>query len=175
MADPPWSFRTRSIKGQGRSPQTHYNCMPIDEIAALPVGQLAAKDAWLWLWGISPMLPHALDVLGPWGFTYSTHGVWGKLTKTGKVAQGTGFVLRGSHEVFILAKRGSPPVVKPLPSLILAQRREHSRKPEEAYRHAEISFGDVPRVELFARQVRPGWDCWGAETNHFSGGMSGAR
>lgn len=174
MTDNPWNFRVRSMKGAGRSPQAHYACMSIEEIRAMPVADLAAPDCWLWLWSLSTMYRQSLDVLDDWGFTFSTSGVWVKTTKDGKkIRPGVGFVLRGAHEPFILAKRGNPPVIKALPSVIMAPRREHSRKPDEAYRHAEIAFGDVPRADLFAREVRPGWDAWGNQVNHFSAG--GAR
>lgn len=169
MADNPWSFRTRSLKGAGRSPQAHYACMTIDEIFALPVGELADDDCWLWLWCINPMMPQAHECLRRWGFAFVTEGAWGKTTATGKIAVGTGFVLRGSHEPFIIAKRGAPPIVKALPSLFLAPRRQHSRKPDEAYRRAEIAFGDGPRADLFAREHRPGWDAWGDQVDHFGG------
>lgn len=169
MADPAWSYKARSAKGLKKSAQTKYNCMSLAEIAALPVADLAARNCVLWLWATNPMLPMQLEVAKAWGFKYSTSGVWVKTTKRGKLAFGTGHVLRGASEPFLICTRGAPKFAKNVRSAFLGERREHSRKPEEAYEHAmRLVPGAQRRADLFARQVRPGWDGWGDQVDRFT-------
>lgn len=168
-ADPAWSFETYSEKGQGKSAQAHYRCMPLDQIKRLPVAQLAAPDCLLILWATAPMLLHALQVVDAWSFRYLTHGVWVKKTATGKTCFGTGYHLRNAHEIFIFGAIGSPKTANDVPSVIEGLRREHSRKPEEAFAAAEQLMPNARRIELFSRQKRPGWDNWGDQSNHFEG------
>lgn len=169
MIDPPWKFVTRSEKGEGRSPQSHYRCMSRDEIRAMPVGELAAPNCWLWLWTTAAFQSFAHEVLEDWGFKYATSGVWHKLTKTGrKTAFGTGYVLRNSHEPILIGKRGRPRVCsRSVRSVIVAPQREHSRKPDEAYENAVKLAGDVPRLDVFSREMRSGWDVWGDQSGKF--------
>jgi len=167
MADPPWRFATYSAAGEGRSPQAHYQTMRIDDIAALPVADLAAPDCLLWLWATAPMLDQQLDVLRAWGFRFKTSGVWGKTTVNGKIAFGTGYVLRNAHEPFLIGTRGEPETSRDVRSLIMGEVREHSRKPEAAYIAAERLMPGARRCELFSRASRPGWDTWGNEAGKF--------
>ncbi len=168
MADPPWEFRLRSKKGEAKSAQAHYRTMPIAEINALPVLDLAAPNSLLWLWGTAPMLPQQLGTIAAWGFTYCTEGVWVKMTANGKISFGTGYALRGSHEPFIIAKRGEPRLTKSTRSVIMAKAREHSRKPEEAFAEAERLMPRANRLELFSRTDRPGWTAFGDEIGKFN-------
>lgn len=161
MADCPHRFELRSEKGESKSAQAHYKTMSLADINALPVCDLASEDCLLWYWGTAPMFPQHLLTIAAWGFTYCTHGVWVKTTKHGKVAFGTGYVLRGAHEPFIIARRGSPRTTKSVRSVIHGQVREHSRKPEEAYREAERLMPSARRLELFSRTDRPGWTSFG--------------
>lgn len=109
-ADPPWLFKLRSAKGEKRSPQAHYDCMPTDDICAMPVGQLAARDCALVMWATCPMLPDALRVMAAWGFDYTTAGAWAKQSKTGKKwHMGGGFILRSAAELILFGTRGDPP------------------------------------------------------------------
>ena len=167
MADPPWLYRLFSDNGMAKSPQAQYACMPTDEICALPVNQLAAKDAWLWLWGTFPMIADALRVMGAWGFRYCTGGPWVKRGDTGKLSMGPGYVLRGNAEMILLGKVGNPPTFSRSIRNVLeapqAPRGRHSEKPDEAYERAEILFGPATRADLFSRRTRPGWDAWGLE------------
>jgi N6-adenosine-specific RNA methylase IME4 len=163
MADPPWSFALRSAKGQAKSPQAHYRCMSADWIKALPVSHLAAPDCLLFLWATNPLLPLAFEVMGAWGFTFKTAGHWSKKTKHGKQAFGTGYILRCAGEPFIIGTIGNPKVSRRVRSVIEGPLREHSRKPDEAFAAAEELCGDVPRLELFSRQPREGWDTFGDE------------
>jgi len=158
VADPPWEHE-RPISAQ-RSVDNHYPTMSVDEICALPVRQMAADDAVLFLWAFNPMLPEALQVIEAWGFWYRTNMVWVK------DRVGTGKYVRGKHELLLIARRGDFPVpcdsARP-ESVILAGRREHSRKPDEAYKRIEKMYPDCRYLELFAREKRRGWEGWGFE------------
>lgn len=168
MVDPPWSFALRSDKGEAKSAQAQYACMTLDEIKALPVAQLARGDAFLWLWATNPMLPQALDVMAAWGFTFTTSGTWVKTTTGGKIAFGTGYVLRCASEPFLIGKFGHPRSGRSVRSVIFGQVREHSRKPDEAYDAAEALMPSaLRRADLFSRESRPGWTAWGNEAGHF--------
>lgn len=170
MSDPPWRFGTYSAKGkEQKSAENHYETMSLEDIMALPVADLAAKHCLLWLWVTRPMFLEGLKTLEAWGFTYKTQGVWVKTAKQpGKLAFGTGYLLRDAHEPFILATRGKPKVAsRSVRSVVMGPRREHSRKPEEAYDAAEELAGDMRKLDMFSRQSRPGWDNWGFEKEKF--------
>src|SRR5690606_4059918 len=129
LADPPWRFRTFSAKGEGRSPSRHYACMDIAELAALPVGQLAAPDAALILWATAPLLPQAVWLMEQWGFAYKSAGAWAKQsTSSARWAFGTGYLLRSAAEFFLLGTIGRPRIrSRAVRNLIVAPVREHSR------------------------------------------------
>lgn len=172
MADPAWAFAVRSPKGAKKSASQHYATMSLDEIKALPVAACAARGpSVLLLWAIDPMIPQALEVMAAWGFTFKTVGFyWAKTTQDGKgFPIGTGYYTRANPELCLLGTRGGtlPRADKGVRKLIVSPRREHSRKPDEAYAAAERLFGYVRRLDLFARQERPGWTAWGLETNRF--------
>lgn len=184
LADPPWRFKNYSAKGEGKNPVAHYHCMPLDEIARLPVAQLASGDgAACVMWATAPMLSEALDLLRAWGFRYKTGGAWSKLSKTGeKIAFGTGYIYRSAAEFFLLGQFGDvAPMSRSVRNLIgddlaglaewaiAAPVREHSRKPPQMHEALEQLF-DGPYCELFAREWRPGWDCWGDEIGKFGEG-----
>lgn len=172
MSDPPWSFKTFSEKGkEQKSAELHYDTMDLEDIKSLPVGDLASKDCLLWLWVTRPMFAQGWETMLAWGFEYVTQGHWVKTTKDGKgLAFGTGYILRDCGEPYIIAKRGKPRVhSRSVRSVIMAPRREHSRKPDEAYRDAELLAGpDVAKADLFSRQERSGWVAWGNETEKFT-------
>ena len=169
MADPPWSFSNFSAKGEMKNAKAHYHCMDLYAIKALPVGQLVQSDAYLWVWATNPMLPQALDVMSAWGFSFVTAGTWVKRSPGGKLAFGTGYVLRSANEPFLIGKIGRPkPMSRSVRSVIEAPRREHSRKPDEAYEAFRLLTGDVPRADLFSRQCRLGFDAWGDQAGKFN-------
>lgn len=168
MADPPWRFETYSEAGEGKSPQAHYQTMTLEDIAALPVSDLARTNCLLWLWATAPMIPQQLEICERWGFTPKTQGVWVKTTSGGKIAFGTGYILRNAHEPFIIATRGEPKTTRTERSVIMAQIREHSRKPDEAYAVAQKLMPHARRADLFSRQRRPGWESWGNEVEKFT-------
>lgn len=168
FADPAWTFKTYSPKGHlKKSAQAHYRCMSLDDIKALPVHQLAAPDAVLFLWATAPMLPQALDVMAAWGFRYVSMGTWHKRTRRGKTSFGTGYRVRSACEPWLLGTVGNPKNSRRHRNLIEGLVREHSRKPEEAYAWCESYLPEVRRADLFSRQTRPRWDCWGDETGVF--------
>lgn len=126
--------------------------------------QLAHKDCALFLWVTFPMLLEAWGVMEAWGFTFKTVAlVWVKLNRRANtIYWGMGHWTRSNAEICILATRGKPTrQAKNVHQVILSSVEEHSKKPEEARRRIEALMGDVPRVELFARQASPGWDVWG--------------
>jgi N6-adenosine-specific RNA methylase IME4 len=167
MADPPWAFQNWSATGETKNATAHYRCSSLHWIRGLRVADLAARDCVLWLWATNPLLPQALDVLAAWGFTYKTAGHWSKKTVTGKQAFGTGYIFRNAGEPYLIGTIGRPRTARDVRSVIEGIVREHSRKPEEAYRAAERLCGDVPRLEIFGRASRGGWDVMGDEATKF--------
>lgn len=167
MADPPWSYENWSAAGEGKNAKAKYDCMTLDEICARPVGELASKDCLLWLWATNPMLDVAFDVIRAWGFQFKTSGTWSKKTKHGKIAFGTGYILRCASEPFLIATTGKITTAKNVRSLIEGPAREHSRKPDEAFAAAEQLIPNAKRIEIFSRQPREGWDVWGHEADKF--------
>jgi N6-adenosine-specific RNA methylase IME4 len=166
-ADPPWHFVVRSKKGEGRSAKKHYPVMSLGEIAALPISKIAAKNSILLMWAIDPMLDVAFDVIKAWDFKFKTVGFyWVKQNiKTSGFFTGLGYYTRANPEQCLLATRGAGLKRKDrsVQRLIVAPRGSHSEKPTEAYRRIERLFGNVHRVELFARRRRAGWDAFGNE------------
>lgn len=168
LADPPWAFKLHSKKGETKSAQSHYDCMSLDALKAVPVNHMAAPDCALIMWATWPMLPQAIDVLQAWGFEYKTGGDWAKQSATGKAwAFGTGYVLRSASEPYLIGTRGRPKVrSRSERGLIVAPVRQHSRKPDDMHRKVEALYAG-PYLELFGRQSRPGWTVWGNETAKF--------
>ena len=165
-ADPPWAYKVWSKKGAGRSAESHYPTMDIAAIKALPVGELADKDCALFLWSTTPNLIEAFKVIKAWGFTYKTVAfVWIKTNrKSDTLFWGLGHWTRANAEFCLLATRGHPRrVSRAVHQVILSPIRRHSQKPDEARLRIEQLMGDVPRIELFARETVLGWDAWGNE------------
>lgn len=183
MVDAATRFETYSQSGETKSPQAQYDTMTLAELAALPVGQLAGRDAIMFMWWTWPLLlgnPHcpgfttaaqspAGFLAETWGFRYSTGGAWFKRTVSGKAAFGPGYRVRTSCEPWLLFVVGNPlaPGATRARNAIEGLAREHSRKPDAAYEWAERYWPDARRVDLFSRQSRPGWDTWGREATKF--------
>ncbi|MGD9862552.1 MAG: MT-A70 family methyltransferase [Pseudodonghicola sp.] len=178
VADPAWSYAMRSPAGYGKSPEAHYATMSAEAIKALPVSHLAAPDCYLFLWSTWPHLRVALEVMAAWGFAYVTGGSWHKVTRTGKSAFGTGYVLRSSTEPFLVGKIGRPMIAsrsvrnvilapEDIPDGIEAIRQEHSRKPVEMRQMTELLLPHAHACELFAREAWEGHDVWGNEVGKF--------
>tara|TARA_R110002020_G_scaffold474946_2_gene708021 strand:- start:179 stop:781 length:603 start_codon:yes stop_codon:yes gene_type:complete len=167
-ADPPWTFKTWSKRGKTRSAENHYECLTLPQIHSLPVVDLAAEDCALFLWATDPLLPQAIDLIGKWGFNYKTIAFnWVKLNKNSKsFFTGMGYWTRANAELCLLGTRGKPSRQSAsVKRLVIAPRRQHSRKPEEVADRIVDLMGDLPRIELFARAPRPGWAVWGNEIN----------
>ena len=177
-ADPPWNFKNWSdkgmmvppVKGKGggsKNAKMHYPCMSIKEICELPVSNIADDNCVLLMWTTEPMLEMSFDVIKSWGFKYKTMGfVWAK-TNIHKLGffQGLGYWTRANPEYCLLATKGNPKRVSSnVNTLVVSNRREHSRKPDEMYTYIEQLLGG-PYIELFARNTREGWDSWGNEVN----------
>lgn len=172
LADPPWQFHNRTGKV---APEHHrlarYGTMNLAAILALPVEQIAADTAHLYLWVPNAMLPDGIKVMEAWGFTYKSNIVWHKVRKDGgSDGRGVGFYFRNVTELVLFGVRGrNARTLQPgrrqvnyLPS----RKREHSRKPDEFYGIVE-SCSPGPYIELFARGPRENWSVWGKQSDDY--------
>jgi N6-adenosine-specific RNA methylase IME4 len=171
VIDPPWEYARTVALGSTRAAASHYTTMANAEIAALPVGDLAADSAHLYLWVTNPRLfaEPTRDALGPieilraWGFRYVTMLTWHKLG-----APGMGWYFRGDTEHVLFGVRGPAPIPPELrlSNHFAAARTVHSAKPARFYEIVE-QVSPEPRLEMFARRRRVGWDVWGNEAPEF--------
>lgn len=162
-ADPPWQYEQKGVEGAAAK---IYPTMPLEELCRLPVANLTEKDAVLFLWTTFPMLPNALQLIKAWGFRYkNTAFLWLKQNKSGRGWYfGLGFWTRGNAEICLLATKGHPKrKSNRVHQFIISPLREHSRKPDETREKIVELIGDLPRIELFAREKTDGWDAWGNE------------
>ena len=177
LCDPPWSFQTYSEKGkEKKSPETHYDCMSIDDIYNLPVKDLASEHCTLFLWVTNPMFPEGLETIKRWGFTYKTVAfTWFKKNKIAdSFFWGLGYWTRANTENCLLATIGKPTRInKGIHQIIdgldteqvYTRIQAHSKKPDEVRNKIVALRGDLPRVELFGRgEAAPGWDIFGNES-----------
>jgi N6-adenosine-specific RNA methylase IME4 len=167
--DPPWEYSNTGVHGAAAH---HYNTMSIDELRELPhkTNLKIANNAVMFMWITNPLMAEAFSLIEDWGFTYKTNMVW---IKTELKKPGSGFYVRGRHELLFICTRGSftpidENISPPIGSVIEAPIQEHSRKPEEFYKIIERLYPDCSYIELFARSKRDGWDTWGNETDKFS-------
>jgi len=163
-ADPPWKFGVHSeVTGREKSAENHYPTMDTAAISALfdELGDPATRDAVLFMWATNPMLPEALTVMAAWGFKYVHHWIWDK-----EVA-GTGYWGRDRHELLLIGRRGEPatPLPGTQPETVYRERKgRHSAKPDWYAEQIERLYPGVPKLEMFCRAPRAGWDVWGFET-----------
>lgn len=162
LADPPWQYDNQ-IESWGPT-SLHYPSMSIEEICALaPLP--CADNAALFLWVTNPFVEAAFDVLRVWGFEYKTNIVWVKRNLT---RPGSGFYVRGRHELLFLCTNGAmvPEQAgrEPIGSVLEADVQEHSRKPDAVYELIESIYPEGKYLELFARRNRPGWTTWGNDS-----------
>jgi N6-adenosine-specific RNA methylase IME4 len=158
-ADPPWRYEHSQTAN--REIENHYPTMTLEEICALPVGDIVTPDSILFLWTTSPKLEESMQVIAAWGFTYRTCLVWVK----DKI--GMGYYARQRHELLLVAKRGSIPVPDTdarFDSVIECPRVEHSKKPDVVYGMIDKMYPHFDKVELFARQTTDGWYTWGNQS-----------
>lgn len=175
--DPPWPYKTRSPKGGKRGAIRHYPTMTIEEIKAMPVKELAAKNCWVFLWTTGNNLHTAIECFRSWGVPFSTMGfVWIKTNRTmGELFYdrksfwiGMGHTTRKNAEFCLLGRIGRPArLSRRVHELIIAPRREHSRKPDQAYERIQ-EFCAGPYYEVFSREERKGWITWGNEAGKFN-------
>lgn len=169
-ADPPWRFQNRTGKVAPEHKRlSRYETMPLQDIMALPVAQIAAEKSHLYLWVPNALLPDGLAVMQAWGFSYKGNIIWEKVRKDGcPDGRGVGFYFRNVTEILLFGVRGeNNRTLAPARSqvnLIRAQKREHSRKPDEIIPIIE-RCSPGPFLELFARGNRAGWDMWGNQAD----------
>lgn len=169
-ADPPWQFQNRTGKVAPEHKRlSRYPTMTLDEIKALPVSEVADEKSHLYLWVPNALLPEGLEVMKVWGFEYKTNLIWEKVRKDGEPdGRGVGFYFRNVTEVLLFGIRGTKNrTLQPGRSqvnLLRTMKREHSRKPDEFVSLIE-ACSSGPRLELFARGNREGWDMWGNQAD----------
>jgi N6-adenosine-specific RNA methylase IME4 len=168
LADPPWRFQNRTGKMAPEHVRlSRYGTMSFDDIGALPIGQVCAEKAHLYLWVPNALLAEGLEVMRAWGFTYKTNLVWFKQRKDGGPdRRGVGFYFRNVTELVLFGIRGKDnrtlAPARRQPNYLAERKREHSRKPDQLYDIIE-NCSPGPYLELFARHGRPGWHQWGNE------------
>lgn len=168
LADPPWRFTNRTGKVAPEHRRLdRYSTMSLDDICNLPVQDVAATDAHLYLWVPNALLPDGLRVLEEWGFRYVSNVIWAKRRiDGGPDGRGVGFYFRNVTEIILFGVRGSMRTLAPARSqvnMIETRKREHSRKPDEQYDLIE-ACSPGPYLEMFARHPRDGWTLWGDES-----------
>lgn len=169
LADPPWRFTNRTGKVAPEHRRLdRYSTLDLAKIRTIPVTDVAASNAHLYLWVPNALLPDGLKVMEAWGFRYVSNIIWAKRRKDGGPdGRGVGFYFRNVTEMLLFGVRGSMRTLQPARSqvnMIETRKREHSRKPDEQYRLIE-SCSPGPYLELFARHPAPGWIAWGDEAD----------
>lgn len=170
LADPPWQFQNRTGKMAPEHKRLNrYPTMGLDDICALPVADLAADTAHLYMWVPNALLPEGLRVMEAWGFNYKSNLIWHKIRKDGgSDGRGVGFYFRNVTEVILFGVRGKnartlAPGRRQV-NMIETRKREHSRKPDEQYKLIE-ACSPGPYLEMFARGERPKWAVWGNQAD----------
>jgi N6-adenosine-specific RNA methylase IME4 len=170
LADPPWRFQNQTGKVAPEHRRlARYGTMDLAAISALPIGNVAADPAHLYLWVPNALLPDGLAVMAAWGFTYKANIVWHKIRADGGPdGRGVGFYFRNVTELLLFGTRGRhartlAPGRRQV-NFMATRKREHSRKPDEQYKLIE-SCSTGPFLELFARGARAGWTGWGNQAD----------
>jgi N6-adenosine-specific RNA methylase IME4 len=165
-ADPPWEYVKLNFYQKKGVNNKVYDRMKIEDIKQLKIGEIAEDNSLLFLWVTNPMLKKGLEVMQSWGFEFTTIAfVWVKTYKSGKEITGMGRYTRSCVELCLLGKRGIGVKRKDtnVPQIVYSNLQNHSKKPEEIRDRIFRLFDDVPRIELFAREKKEGWDVWGNE------------
>lgn len=172
LADPPWRFQNRTGKmAPEHARLARYSTMTVEEVCALPVADVVADKAHLYLWVPNALLAEGLEVMRAWGFEYKTNLVWFKTRKDGGPdGRGVGFYFRNVTELVLFGIRGKDNRTlapgRTQVNLISERKREHSRKPDGMFDVIE-SCSPGPYLEMFARSERPGWTQWGDELGSY--------
>ena len=172
-ADPPWQYGDKRT-GKGKNnpngaggAEKHYKTMRTEDICNLPIKDVADDNCMLFMWTTSPMMFEAEQVIKAWGFDYKTFGfVWVKMTNDMSKVRGDGignYTIQNAEYCLIGLKGKYWRNKTGVKQILLAPKQEHSKKPNEARERILELCGDLPRIELFARQHADGWDCWGNE------------
>jgi len=168
-ADPPWQYNARNNPNTrfSQGVHSHYPTMTTDEICSLPISDLADDNCALILWVTFPRLKDGIRVLESWGFRYVTVAFnWFKANKNGTPFFGIGYYTKSNSEIALLGIKGRmKPISNYVSQVIISPREEHSKKPVIVRDKIVELFGDLPRIELFARQSTEGWDVWGNEVD----------
>jgi len=170
-ADPPWSFsggELQKYKGERfTSMDKHYPTQHKDWIRSLPICNISDTDCALFLWTTDAHIKEAIETIEAWGFKYITIAfIWEKKTKNGKTVANLGAWTMKNYEICLFGTKGAMLKHKKVNNIyqkVEAERTVHSRKPEKVRKNIELLFGDLPRIELFAREKTVGWDVWGNE------------
>lgn len=166
-ADPPWTYKVWSVNGNKRSACQHYPTMSKEDLQKVPINKISAKNSVLLMWVTAPCLEQGIELLKKWGFIYKTIGsTWIKKNrKSDSLFWGMGYYTRANAELCLLATKGKPlrRVSRAVHQVVESPVREHSRKPDEVRSRITKLFGNLSRIELFARQKTEGWDVWGNE------------
>ena len=163
-ADPPWSYKDKALAGN-RGVEFKYEVMSLEEIKKLSVDKIADEDCCLFLWITFPNLNIVFDVIKSWGFKYKTVAfTWVKKYKNGNNFMGMGNWTRANAEICLLCTKGKPKRVSAgVRQIIESVPERHSKKPDIVRDKIVELCGDLPRIELFARETADGWDSWGNE------------
>ena len=173
-ADPPWHYGSKSAvnntTGSAIKPLSdHYSTMSLQELKNMPIKNMTKDDAACFMWVTDSHIDEALEVLLSWGFAYKTIAFnWVKTTSKGKTVANLGAWTMKNYELCLFGTKGSMLKHKQVNNIyqkVAAERTKHSKKPNEVRQRIEKLFGDLPRIELFARETAEGWDSWGNEVD----------
>jgi len=164
-ADPPWAYNE---SGSGnRVVHSKYKTMQIEELEKIPLNLIVDEDCILWLWVTFPRLKEGLQLMDAWGFDFKGLGFnWIKMNKknTNTLFWGMGYYTRQNPEVCLIGRKGKlKPLTRSIHSVIMSPIEWHSKKPNIIREKIVEVCGDLPRIELFAREKTEGWDVWGNE------------
>lgn len=167
--DPPWKFNNKNTGGSMKSgADYHYPTMTIDDLCKLPVNEITDDDCVLFMWWVASQPNEAIKLVESWGFKIKTMTGfnWVKTTNSGKPFFGMGFWTRQGSEMCLIATKGKPKRIDAsVRSVIFSENDKHSKKPDVFRKEIVKLMGDVPRLEMFAREQSDGWDVWGNEVN----------
>jgi len=168
LSDPPWAYKDKALAGD-RGASCKYKVMTLEDIKNLPIKYISDDNCILFLWVTMPQLNNVFDVIKAWGFEYKTCAfTWVKKNKKSPTwFFGMGNWTRSNAELCLLCTKGKPKRISASVSSIIDNSIEyHSKKPDIVRDKIVQLMGDLPRVELFARQETPGWDVWGDQVQN---------
>ncbi|WIV11166.1 MT-A70 family methyltransferase [Proteiniborus sp. MB09-C3] len=173
-ADPPWKYGSKKYQDNGRDfdklEDNHYQTMTLEEFKKLPVQDIAERDCICFMWVTDSHLKEGIKLLEAWGFKYKTIGFnWIKKYESGETCVNFAPWTLKSWELCLIGVKGSMgkyKIANNVKGLLKEIRTKHSKKPEEARKRIEKLFGNISKIELFAREKVEGWDCWGNEVNN---------